>query len=239
MTSLIVGIVLIVGGLAFAAAPLFRRPDGEASADVPPPAPPPDAASAGNPAAASMPPADPSVVADLEELELDRAMGKLSDADYAALRAGLEARLARARGGAAPGGGAPDAAPVRPAASESAPDGAPPADASATGPVATGTPGAPLPARAAVSTVPPRTAAPDVPSRRDGDDLDADIERRVRSARALVVVCARCGPRPEPAARFCSTCGTVLGGCPACGRAPLPTGARFCDRCGSALAAER
>jgi hypothetical protein len=49
--------------------------------------------------------------------------------------------------------------------------------------------------------------------------------------------CPRCGPRPEGDARFCSTCGSSLGGalCAGCG-GPLEPGARFCAGCGRAAA---
>jgi hypothetical protein len=50
--------------------------------------------------------------------------------------------------------------------------------------------------------------------------------------------CAACGPRPEPDARFCSTCGGALAAacCAGCGAA-LPPDSRFCERCGSRVAA--
>lgn len=48
------------------------------------------------------------------------------------------------------------------------------------------------------------------------------------------------GPRPEPDAVFCSTCGRRLGTAPAycsrCGTA-LENGARYCERCGARVAA--
>ncbi len=48
------------------------------------------------------------------------------------------------------------------------------------------------------------------------------------------------GPRPEPDAAFCSTCGRRLGTAPAycarCGSA-LETDARYCNRCGARVAA--
>ena len=48
------------------------------------------------------------------------------------------------------------------------------------------------------------------------------------------------GPRPEPDAAFCSTCGrrlgTAPGYCTRCGSA-LETDARYCNRCGSRAAA--
>lgn len=53
-------------------------------------------------------------------------------------------------------------------------------------------------------------------------------------------VCPVDGPRPEPDAVFCSTCGRRLGTAPAyCGRCgtALEKGARYCERCGSRVAA--
>ncbi len=51
--------------------------------------------------------------------------------------------------------------------------------------------------------------------------------------------CRRGGPRPEPDARFCSSCGGTLiagGACAVC-RTPLEPGARFCGECGAGIAA--
>lgn len=41
----------------------------------------------------------------------------------------------------------------------------------------------------------------------DADDL---AEAEIRRARAQTRVCPACGPRPEPAARYCSRCGAAL-----------------------------
>lgn len=51
--------------------------------------------------------------------------------------------------------------------------------------------------------------------------------------------CPRCGPCPEPDARFCSTCGATLHSATACQvcYAPLEPGSRFCTGCGSQVAA--
>lgn len=99
MTTLVVGIVLIVAGVAFAAAPFLRRqPREEDAVDAHLPsagARPPSATAASatrpsDPARAPVPhEAALSLAAELEELELDRAMGKLADADYDRLRAEL------------------------------------------------------------------------------------------------------------------------------------------------------
>lgn len=50
--------------------------------------------------------------------------------------------------------------------------------------------------------------------------------------------CATCGPRPEPDARFCSSCGVALAEarCHGCGAAAVP-GAFYCEMCGVTLAA--
>jgi class 3 adenylate cyclase len=48
--------------------------------------------------------------------------------------------------------------------------------------------------------------------------------------------CPSCGSHNEPAARFCSTCGTALPSlCPRCG-SELPAGGTFCPSCGHRIA---
>lgn len=99
MTTLVIGLILIVGGLAFAAAPLLRRRGSDADRFP--------GAATGSPGARSplAPIPDPttepggtadaapsSVAAELEELALDHAMGKLGEDDYKRLRAAVEAR---------------------------------------------------------------------------------------------------------------------------------------------------
>jgi hypothetical protein len=70
-----------------------------------------------------------------------------------------------------------------------------------------------------------------------GADED-DAERLIRRFRQRASACVPCGPRPEPDARFCSSCGRFLGGtCGKCGSAASEPGARFCSSCGAALAA--
>jgi hypothetical protein len=59
--------------------------------------------------------------------------------------------------------------------------------------------GSPLPEGDAV-TVPP---AP-LPEAED------PVEAEIRRARAQLRVCPACGPRPEPDARYCSSCGAAL-----------------------------
>jgi hypothetical protein len=68
------------------------------------------------------------------------------------------------------------------------------------------------------NAVPPQTAviAPPsvtmVPTEASPADAAADdaLEAEIRRARAKVRVCATCGPRPEPGARYCSRCGRPL-----------------------------
>jgi hypothetical protein len=68
------------------------------------------------------------------------------------------------------------------------------------------------------------------------DGAEALIARRAaqleRGNGRPTPACPRCGPRPEPDARFCSACGLDLGGTCASCRAALPAGARFCPTCG-------
>ena len=40
--------------------------------------------------------------------------------------------------------------------------------------------------------------------------MDEAAEAEVRRARGRLKVCPACGPRPEPAARYCSRCGRPL-----------------------------
>jgi hypothetical protein len=76
-------------------------------------------------------------------------------------------------------------------------------------------------------------------------DVEALIAARVRALRFAATSappgspsCSVCGPRPEPDAVFCSTCGLRLqgGACPSCG-ATLGAGSRFCAGCGAGVAA--
>lgn len=94
------------------------------------------------------------------------------------------------------------------------------------------------------------------------DDVEAMIAARVRALRsasappssdALVnpanpsqarlpqssPACHSCGPRPEPDAVFCSSCGRRLPSGSACDRcgAALQPGSRFCEACGRQVAA--
>lgn len=109
----------------------------------------------------------------LREIEFDRATGKLSDEDYAALKARYTAEAVAA-------------------------------------------------------------------GREERLEVEPDLEAMVAARREavergiLAPECARCGPRPEPDAAFCSGCGDRLptdAACRDCGAA-LPPGAAFCEQCG-------
>lgn len=77
-------------------------------------------------------------------------------------------------------------------------------------------------------------------------DVEIMIAARVRALRSAATSappgapsCPACGPRPEPDAVFCSTCGQRLqegGACAGCG-AQLGASSRFCERCGAGVAA--
>jgi predicted amidophosphoribosyltransferase len=89
------------------------------------------------------------------------------------------------------------------------------------------------------------------------NDLEALIAARVHSLRSATATtppdtspplpaspgsgpaCDICGPRPEPDAAFCSTCGRRLTAreyCDRCG-AGLVSGSRYCEACGRPVAA--
>jgi hypothetical protein len=79
-----------------------------------------------------------------------------------------------------------------------------------------------------------------------GGDVEVMIAARVRALRSAATsappgapACPACGPRPEPDAVFCSSCGQRLqqgGACAGCG-AELGPGTRFCAQCGTGVAA--
>ena len=160
--ALVVGTLLAVVGLAVVLYPLFAE---ETAPRVAPAA--PERAEVGERERA---------VEALREIEFDRETGKLSDVDYAELKAAYtQEAIAAMR------------------AEESAAALASPAD----------------PAEAVVLA----------------------YRQRVRD-------CGRCGPRPEPDAVYCSSCGGYLAGrCGHCGSAVTEPGAAFCTGCGHALAA--
>jgi hypothetical protein len=143
---------------------------------------------------------DSAIVA-LREIEFDRATGKLSEGDYAELKARYtrEAIVAMRRAGSAGSGRSGST-------SSSLTAGAP----AAAGPWA-------------------------------GFPSDDEIEAAVRAYRrrqAGGAACPTCGPRPEPDAIFCSTCGRYLHDrCAGCGAPVVMLDARYCVSCGSRLAA--
>ncbi|MFI5255649.1 MAG: zinc ribbon domain-containing protein [Gemmatimonadales bacterium] len=62
------------------------------------------------------------------------------------------------------------------------------------------------------------------------------IEAAVLAYRARMKNCADCGPRPEPDALYCSSCGRYLAGaCASCGATVSQPGAAFCGSCGQEL----
>ena len=63
-------------------------------------------------------------------------------------------------------------------------------------------------------------------------------EQAILRYRRRASSCAVCGPRAEPDAVYCSTCGRYLPGrCDGCGATVSEPGARFCASCGKTLAA--
>ena len=73
----------------------------------------------------------------------------------------------------------------------------------------------------------------------DANALAGDpVEAAVLAYRSRLKQCVMCGPRPEPDAQYCSTCGLYLpGACGVCGSAVSEPGAAFCGACGRQLAA--
>ena len=86
------------------------------------------------------------------------------------------------------------------------------------------------------------------------DDVEAMIAAKVRALRSASATapsdlllpstgstrsCDSCGPRPEPDAVFCSSCGRPLAAPSACDRcgAALQPDSRFCEACGRQVAA--
>ena len=80
-------------------------------------------------------------------------------------------------------------------------------------------------------------AAVHSPSDTDADAADP-VEAAIRRARTKQRSCGVCGPRPEPDATYCSSCGRYLpGACAKCGTSVDLVGSRFCGGCGDQLAA--
>jgi hypothetical protein len=67
---------------------------------------------------------------------------------------------------------------------------------------------------------------------------DEMVEAAIRRAKNSILDCTVCGPRPEPDAVYCSSCGRYLpGNCKNCGTPVDLVDARFCIGCGEGLAA--
>ncbi len=67
---------------------------------------------------------------------------------------------------------------------------------------------------------------------------DDEVEAVILKYRTHPTSCEACGPRPEPDAIYCSSCGRYLAGvCGGCGAKISEVGARFCPSCGGSLAA--
>lgn len=64
------------------------------------------------------------------------------------------------------------------------------------------------------------------------------VEAAIQRARETQKACETCGPRPEPDAVFCSTCGSYLpGACASCGVKVETSASSYCGHCGHQLAA--
>ena len=182
MTALIIGTLIALAAVAFVLVPLFRD---DAAVAEPRPVEPVPAARAGEEA-----------VDALREIEFDRATGKLSDADYAALKSRYTAEALDAMRAA-------DADAITAEA-----------------------------ITAEAITADAVTADAVTP---EASDL---AEQAILRYRQRVVACELCGPRPEPGAAYCSSCGRYLPGrCSGCGAAVSEPAARFCGSCGKTLAA--
>jgi len=170
MIPLLVGSLLAVVALAYVLLPILRTESGAARPIV-----------QTRPIVVGGTDEGSSAIEALREVEFDRATGKLSEDDYAILRA-TYAPQALAELRAREGHGKVNAA------SEAA-------------------------------------------------SSDA-AERLIARMRTRRTACGGCGPRPEPDAIFCSSCGGYLeAACLRC-QAPVPSAdARFCVGCGESLAA--
>lgn len=72
----------------------------------------------------------------------------------------------------------------------------------------------------------------------DAESVDDAAEAVVLAYRSRLKQCTTCGPRPEPDATYCSSCGKFLpGSCGSCGAPVTEPGAAFCTSCGRQLAA--
>ena len=81
-------------------------------------------------------------------------------------------------------------------------------------------------------------AAPVALAASSSADAADPVEAAIRRARENQRSCGVCGPRPEPDATYCSSCGRYLpGACGKCGTSVELVGSRFCSGCGDHLAA--
>jgi hypothetical protein len=169
--SLVLGVVLALAALAFVLYPIFRAPSDWIVTNSP-------QGSDGNTGVSEK----QSAIDALREIEFDRATGKLSDSDYATLRARYtsaavtEMRNSEADAAAAASGGADPASSLDEA-------------------------------EALISrfrTVPPSCSA-------CGPRPEPDAVYCSNCGLFLAAACNHCGARViEPGARFCSSCGAQL-----------------------------
>jgi double zinc ribbon protein len=146
----------------------------------------------------------------LREIEFDRATGKLSDDDYASLKAVyMTSALAELRAKESHGSTTVVVAPPAAVAPNVVPSG------NGAGPHAAG-----------------------ASNGSSSDAVTDPVEAAVLRYRSVRRTCETCGPRPEPDPAFCSSCGKYLKGtCANCGAAIEAPASRFCANCGSSLAA--
>jgi hypothetical protein len=91
--------------------------------------------------------------------------------------------------------------------------------------------------RDAVEAKPPVDATAGTPLASANAALDP-VEAAIQRAREAQRACDACGPRPEPDAVYCSSCGRYLAGsCRECGTPVELVGSHFCTNCGENLAA--
>ena len=137
----------------------------------------------------------------LRELEFDREMGKLTDQDYASLRAGLQGRALEAMTAIEKIKDQERAANLAAIAARSKPRPAAPAEPAAPAVPAGAQPAMPPPT--AMPASPPPSQVP--PPARFAPPPDVIAGRRVR-------FCPQCGMRAPASGNFCGECGTPLRG---------------------------
>ena len=193
--ALLIGAVLAVAALLYVLFPLFD-----------------DVVTPSRGRGASHPQASSETAIDaLREIEFDRATGKLSDDDYASLKAEYtQSALVELRAKESQGSSATLVVTPPPVV-------APNVASSGNGAGSHGAAG----------------------SNGSGADAAIDpVEAAVLRYRAVRRTCETCGPRPEPDPAFCSSCGKYLkGSCAHCGATIDAPASRFCANCGSSLAA--